>query len=509
MGALPLTIKDRLSQASKASEKLQILAEGIPPLLEQRSPELGDLVDQFRQLVDKIGDTHNHCQLACFQGALAVSRNQWRSAHYRYAQALALCTQHHDLILKIQILMRLAHVQLQLKEYSDAVSLLLEARQVNSQIKNRSFEAPILNVLATTYKRMGKSADAIHMYKQALEFVSGTGGEYRQGSVLVNLAAAYRDDGQFDQAEQTVLQAIPIFKKRSDLFNLHNCQSILSSIAVSRGEISQGLDHLNSALQLMRKMDNPQDTANVLINISQLLMQANRAEEGQEYCEEALALMPRIEIDHLRQKISYISAMVFAELDNPTRALTLFREYADISDDIYMRHESKLQKEVAQVMADMREELRVRRLEQDLELKNRELTAKTITIARKQEFLVELLENIQSARREGSPEVLSRCLTKISSQLKTEVSAVHVWEEFEKWFQEVHGHFYKSLQQGFPDLSNRERKICAFLKLKMQTKDIAALTNLSHRTVENHRSNIRRKLGLGSGENLVMFLETI
>ena len=36
--------------------------------------------------------------------------------------------------------------------------------------------------------------------------------------------------------------------------------------------------------------------------------------------------------------------------------------------------------------------------------------------------------------------------------------------------------FYTNLDRAFPELSTNERKLCAFLKLNLSTKEIAALT---------------------------------
>lgn len=81
-----------------------------------------------------------------------------------------------------------------------------------------------------------------------------------------------------------------------------------------------------------------------------------------------------------------------------------------------------------------------------------------------------------------------------------------VWEEFETRFSKVHDEFYKKLRINYPQLTPTEIKICAFLKLNMNTKDIASLTNRSPRTIENTRQSIRKKLTIDAETNLVNFL---
>jgi DNA-binding CsgD family transcriptional regulator len=82
----------------------------------------------------------------------------------------------------------------------------------------------------------------------------------------------------------------------------------------------------------------------------------------------------------------------------------------------------------------------------------------------------------------------------------------HAWQEFETRFEMVHQGFFNRLLEQYPGLTPTELKICSLLRLNMSTKDIALLTNRSIGTVDNVRSNIRKKLNLGADANLTCFL---
>jgi DNA-binding CsgD family transcriptional regulator len=53
-----------------------------------------------------------------------------------------------------------------------------------------------------------------------------------------------------------------------------------------------------------------------------------------------------------------------------------------------------------------------------------------------------------------------------------------------------------------PQLTNNDLRLCACLRLNMETKDIASLMNLSVRAVENNRYRLRKKLDLKPTQNL-------
>ncbi len=56
-----------------------------------------------------------------------------------------------------------------------------------------------------------------------------------------------------------------------------------------------------------------------------------------------------------------------------------------------------------------------------------------------------------------------------------------------------------------PGLSVRETEVLELLKLGKSTKEIATALKLSTRTVDVHRANIKRKLGLRTGAELIAF----
>ena len=70
--------------------------------------------------------------------------------------------------------------------------------------------------------------------------------------------------------------------------------------------------------------------------------------------------------------------------------------------------------------------------------------------------------------------------------------------------------FYKALNKKFPDLTNNERKLCAFLRLNMSTKEISAITFQSVHSITIARSRLRKKLNITHSDiSLTDFLLSI
>lgn len=85
-----------------------------------------------------------------------------------------------------------------------------------------------------------------------------------------------------------------------------------------------------------------------------------------------------------------------------------------------------------------------------------------------------------------------------------------IWKEFEVRFSQVYNDFYERLNIKYPDLTINEKRICAFLRLNMTTKEICALTRQSYNSLNVARARLRKKLNIQNEEiNLVTFLENI
>ena len=103
-----------------------------------------------------------------------------------------------------------------------------------------------------------------------------------------------------------------------------------------------------------------------------------------------------------------------------------------------------------------------------------------------------------------SPEI-----AEISKELRNNTND-KILNEFSQRFQEVHAGFYEKLLSKYPDLTQSELKLCAFLRLNMSTKDISELTGQQITSIDTARYRLRKKLALsGSDGNLVTFLTKI
>ncbi len=146
-------------------------------------------------------------------------------------------------------------------------------------------------------------------------------------------------------------------------------------------------------------------------------------------------------------------------------------------------------------------------LKQELDLRNKELTTNVMYLVQKNEYITDIAERVISIKKNLS-DTNSNVIDKLISDLQSN-SDDKVWKEFEIRFQEVHQDFYSRLNARFPDLTPNEKKLAAFLRLNMTTKDISAITFQSPDSIKIARSRLRKKLGLPQEANIIAFLENV
>lgn len=155
--------------------------------------------------------------------------------------------------------------------------------------------------------------------------------------------------------------------------------------------------------------------------------------------------------------------------------------------------------------------LKNQKLQYELRHKSQELASSTMNLIRKNEILLEVnqkLDKISSdiESKTESVTVLKR-LQKMQEEIKKNIENDNNWKRFEENFDMVYENYLKRLGENFPNLTISDKKLCAYLKMGLSSKDIAPLLNMSFRSVEMSRHRLRKKLELNRDINLTEFLQ--
>ena len=145
-------------------------------------------------------------------------------------------------------------------------------------------------------------------------------------------------------------------------------------------------------------------------------------------------------------------------------------------------------------------------LQATINLKNAKVASNTVNLIYLNEILLSIKELIGKIDKKNDANVNFGFLTKINRIIDHELQGDQQWNEFEQIFNQLHDNFMQRLKTSFPELTPRDMRLCAYLRMNFNTKEIAPLLGISVRGVEDTRYRIRKKLQLPSDTNITEFI---
>jgi len=153
--------------------------------------------------------------------------------------------------------------------------------------------------------------------------------------------------------------------------------------------------------------------------------------------------------------------------------------------------------------------LKNEKLENEMVFRNKELANQTMSIIQKNQFLAKIKDELQRLRKKGDEEIQKNKLNTLLKKIDKEIDNKQQNHVFETYFDEVHNEFFTSLKSKYPQISPREMRLCAYIRMDLTSKEIAVLLNITERGVEIGRYRLRKKLELSRDTNLSTFLSNI
>lgn len=156
-------------------------------------------------------------------------------------------------------------------------------------------------------------------------------------------------------------------------------------------------------------------------------------------------------------------------------------------------------------------ELKNQQLQYELRHKAQELASSTMNLIRKNEILLDIVETLNKTaddiRKKNDPGTIIARLTRVERTIRHNIENDNNWKRFEENFDLVYENYLKRLGEEFPELNVTDKKICAYIKMDLSSKDMAPLLNMSVRSIETNRYRIRKKMDLSREVNLSDYLQ--
>lgn len=190
-------------------------------------------------------------------------------------------------------------------------------------------------------------------------------------------------------------------------------------------------------------------------------------------------VLKRIEISKRKERLKHLRSYRQKEQDYKRQALVAEKKIINLKN----------------------EKLKIEMIHRDKELANQ-----TMDLIRKNKFLVKIKEELEKLKKSSSDEALRDKVSSLITKIDKDIDHKKQWEIFETAFDEVHEDFLSRLKEKYPDLTPKELRLCAYLRMNISTKEIAPLMNISTRGVEICRYRVRKKLNIDRDQNLTRLI---
>ncbi len=439
-----------------------------------------------------------------------------------------------------------------------ALDALFKAMNIFEVIDKNKKLADTYNQIGGIYYDQENYDKAFEYFQKSLQIWIKLGDDTGLAASFNNVGEIYRLTGDYYRALEFFNNAISISQK----LNLRNYLAVnydnVGKIYTVLENYDSALVYLNKSLNINQQISNEQGVAAVSISLGNLYYNKNEYPKAIEYYNTGFQIASNKGQLNLIKDASIGMSNVYKDKNQFKDALRYHRLYQKTSDSLFnIKNIEKITQLEMSLIFDHEQELKSikrqkqnyiyfligsgvlillilfillygrmriktnhatikkenlqlerRRLQEELDYKNRELTTNVMYMVKKNElinFISDKLIKGQNKFKKENQKQIQKLILDLQSNIDT-----NIWNIFEERFKDVHHDFYTKIDLKFPHLTDNDRKLCAFLKLNMSTKDIAAITHQNPNSIEVARTRLRKKLNISNTDiNLVSFISSI
>ncbi len=437
-------------------------------------------------------------------------------AYENYMTALRIFKQQKDTLNIINTMNNIAGIHSATNDMEQAFLYYTKALEMSELANDTQSEVMLINNLANIYSAKKQTDKAMKMFKKAL-IINLENENYRWAAVNnQNISLEYMQLEKLDSAELYINNAYSLVDNFKDNYITASRFAQLGDYYLKRNEIERANNYLHKADSIATKFSIIEILVEIKKTFAELYKQLNDPVKEANYLREYKTFSDTLMSDRntrllseLKFKYKYQQEQKEQELVNQrTKYISIIVTIFSILGFVilillYIQQKTRANK--AKIEKE-KTHLKNENLQQKLELKNKEITSNTMIQLQKNELLnliIDKLRNVKYRFAVKNHEIIDETIKELKRSMNE-----NTWNSFLIHFEKVHESFFSSLNHISINLTLNDKRLCAFIRLKMTTKEIATMTNTNIRSIEMARYRLRKKLNiLDSTINLDGFLE--
>ena len=452
--------------------------------------------------------------------------------------------------------------------YLEAIKYLDKALKQNKKLENKEDIANSTLNLAMVYAALNEDNKALGMYEDAINQFTALNLKSRIATTFTKIASIYINQNRLGEAKDYLDNALKMHTEANFTYGIAEVHNRLGRLYIKMNEKEQAFYHIEKSINQGRKVFDADGMTSNLIQFGKLLMLDKEFATAEEHlllaidrakennlkryeleAYEVLKDLKRLEgkpkeslmyydkYTYLKdsifdsEKAMRIAALEFNnEIETKEKELELLKEkertnniikwslimgfvglmlitivyFLNLKKRSAQRRELQITKEEVNKTELENSKLKQLELKQQLDYRNRELTSYTLNFARKSELFQELKEKIESLKS-VTPKQQNTIIRDLNRVIKQHINIDKDWEDFKRYFEDVHKGFIEQLKEIHPNLSTNDLKICALTRLNLNIKETASILGITPESVKTARYRLRKKLDLNPNEELLNY----
>lgn len=549
--SLQFLLDENVKSNSKRCEALQTVVDAMHE--QQQYQASLPYVKELENLSNTLNDDYLKAVCNYYYGAVSWSEDDYDNAFdYLFkAKELAKTLPKNDksLTLKVRIQIVLGACYLKTMKLPQAYQSLQEGIELNKALGNQYLQFKLDNNLLVTYRYLGLQDEIAAINRKMLANPTYSG--YNKYMNYFSMARYYLSKKCYDTTEMYLDTALIYSQKPTFSAWIYLYHGIMEN---ERKAYDKAIVDFDNGLATITEENNLELQSNLLINKGLSHALSRNDDQALALINSGIALAKEKEILYLQRNGLHYKCEILYEIGDykqyaeTSRILRAIEDSLDATKDLdklkqleleHLFDMAKEQLEQAQLLKEMQEqrsrmilyliigalvfavlmvtlllnrnkillknkELQKEAMAHELDLRNRELTAKALVQSQRQEILTDIVEKLTAVQNDKKK--MSDSIQSIINDFKQYRNA-QTPEDFDYYFTQTHPDFYKKLSHDFPDLTPYETHLCAYIRLNLNTKDIAEICGIEPSSVRMARHRLRKSLGItDSDTDLIKFL---
>ncbi|MGB0522227.1 MAG: tetratricopeptide repeat protein [Flammeovirgaceae bacterium] len=389
------------------------------------------------------------------------------------------------------------------KQYPEALAFYDQALLMSRKANLNELFPILYNNIGIVYAHLEPFEKALPFYKKALVMNHDLKNTQLEAAIYDNIGDVYRLMHQYDTAKWYLEKGLEKATEVQAINRMIESQESLYQLYQMKGDFQQALKHFQAQVMLKDSFIN--------VNNSRQIAELRADYENRKKDRDIQLLKQSEELLKQEQKFDNLlmlallgamtSVIIISGLVFHWQRLKLWKrqQLIDRQAEEHQVREALVQASLAN------EKLAKEGLEREMDYKNQQISAHTLHIVQKQQFLEEMREQVLAISQKPTAPQMKKLLKQIDHRLNMNKE----WEQINQTLDQVNASFFTRLQELCPALTPNELRICLLAKLNFSIKEMAMLLKIAPNSVAIARHRVRKKLNLPQEENLSKFMMNI